>query len=62
MALKINDIVAVSTSNGVRFGKVIANEKNKVSVIVGGNVITADPRHVSKVYEKNLLKKLINKL
>ena len=58
MSIRINDIVAVSTSNGVLFGKVINKDKKKATILVGGNVITAETRHVTKIWEKNLLKKL----
>ena len=56
--MKVNDIVAVSTMNGTKFGRIVTKNKKKVTVNVGGNVITAEIRHVTKVHENKLLKKL----
>ena len=56
--MKVNDIVAVSTMNGTKFGRVITKNKKRVTVNVGGNVVTAEIRHVTKVHENKLLKKL----
>jgi len=56
--MKVNDIVAVSTMNGTKFGRVVTKNKKKVTVNVGGNVVTAETRHVTKVHENKLLKKL----
>jgi len=56
--MKVNDIVAVSTMNGTKFGRVVTKNKKKVTVNVGGNVVTAEVRHVTKVHENKLLKKL----
>ena len=60
MNLNKNDIVAVSTIDGVKYGIAKNVEKNKVLVSVGGNVIIAEPRHITRVYENHLLKKLKN--
>jgi hypothetical protein len=56
--MKVNDVVAVSTINGTKFGRVVTKNKKKVTVNVGGNVVTAEVRHVTKVHENKLLKKL----
>ena len=56
--MKVNDIVAVSTMNGTKFGRVVTKNKKRVTVNVGGNVVTAEIRHVTKVHENKLLKKL----
>jgi len=56
--MKANDIVAVSTMNGTKFGRVVTKNKKRVTVNVGGNVVTAEIRHVTKVHENKLLKKL----
>jgi len=56
--MKVNDIVAVSTMNGTKFGRVVSKNKKKVTVNVGGNIITAEIRHITRVYENHLLKKL----
>ena len=56
--MKVNDIVAVSTINGTKFGRVVTKNKKRVTVNVGGNVVTAEIRHVTKVHENKLLKKL----
>ena len=62
MNLSINDIVAVSTINGVKFGRVVTLDKKKVTVNIGGNVVVAEIRHVTRVYEKGLLSKLRKKI
>ena len=56
--MKVNDIVAVSTMNGTKFGRVITKDKKRATINVGGNVVTAEIRHVTKVHENKLLKKL----
>ena len=56
--MKVNDIVAVSTMNGTKFGRVVTKDKKRATINVGGNIITAEIRHVTKVHEKKLLKKL----
>jgi len=56
--MKVNDIVAVSTMNGTKFGRVVTKNKKRITVNVGGNVVTAEVRHVTKVHENKLLKKL----
>jgi hypothetical protein len=54
----MHDIVAVSSHSGVKYGKVIAIDKKNAVVDIGGNIVTAELRHVVPVWEKNLLKKL----
>jgi hypothetical protein len=56
--MKPNDIVAVSTMNGTKFGRVMTKDKKRATINVGGNVITAEIRHITKVQEKKLLNKL----
>ena len=56
--MKVNDVVAVSTINGTKFGKVVTKDKKRATINVGGNIITAEIRHVTRVYENHLLKKL----
>ena len=56
--MKVNDIVAVSTMSGTKFGRVVTKDKKRATINVGGNVVTAEIRHVTKVHEKKLLKKL----
>jgi hypothetical protein len=60
MKINENDIVAVSTIDGVKYGTATNVEKNKVWVSVGGNTIITEPRHITRIYENHLLKKLKN--
>ena len=56
---KINDLVAVSLrEKNTQFGRVISIDKKTAMVNVAGNVVTADVNHITKVYEKNLIRKL----
>ena len=56
--MRVNDIVAVSTMNGTKFGRVVTKDKKRATINVGGNVVTAEIRHVTKIHENKLLKKL----
>lgn len=58
MQIRINDIVAVSLIDGVKYGRVISVDKKNAVVDVGGNVVTAELRHTTRIWEKNLLSKL----
>jgi len=59
MRLSINDLVAVSLMNkNTQYGRLVSVDKKKVTVNVGGNIITAEPRQVTKVYDKKLLKRI----
>ena len=40
--MKVNDIVAVSTMNGTKFGRVVTKDKKRATINVGGNIITAE--------------------
>jgi hypothetical protein len=61
MQVRINDIVAVSLIDGVKYGRVISVDKKNAIVDVGGNVVTAELRHTTRIWEKNLLEKLSKK-
>ena len=58
MQIRIDDIVAVSLIDGVKYGRVISVDKKNAVVDVGGNVVTAELRHTTRIWEKNLLSKL----
>lgn len=58
MQIRIDDIVAVSLMDGVKYGRVISVDKKNAVVDVGGNVVTAELRHTTRIWEKNLLSKL----
>lgn len=58
MKIRINDLVAVSLIDGVKYGRVISVDKKNAVVDVGGNVVTAELRHTTRIWEKNLLSKL----
>lgn len=58
MKIRIDDIVAVSLMDGVKYGRVISVDKKNAVVDVGGNVVTAELRHTTRIWEKNLLSKL----
>ncbi len=63
MRVKQGAIVAVSsiTNSGVKYGRVVAlNGKNAI-VDIGGNTVTAQIKHVTPIWEKNLLAKLREK-
>lgn len=56
---KINDLVAVSLLNkNVQFGRVVGVTNKSAMVNVAGNVVTADIGHITKVHDKNLIRKL----
>jgi len=61
MRIRIDDIVAVSLIDGVKYGRVISVDKKNAVVDVGGNVVTAELRHTTRIWEKNLLSKLSKK-
>lgn len=61
MQIRIDDIVAVSLIDGVKYGRVISVDKKNAVVDVGGNVVTAELRHTTRIWEKNLLSKLSKK-
>jgi hypothetical protein len=59
MSLKINDLVAVSSlSKSVLYGRVVDVSVKMVAVSVGGNVVHAEPRHVKKIWDAKLSKRL----
>lgn len=59
MSLKINDLVAVSSlSKSVLYGRVVDVSVKMVAVSVGGNVVHAEPRHVTKIWDVKLAKRL----
>jgi hypothetical protein len=60
MSLKVNDLVAVSSLNkGVMYGRVVSVDVKKAVVSVGGNIVHAERRHVTKIWDKPLIEKLI---
>jgi hypothetical protein len=61
MRIRIDDIVAVSLMSGVKYGRVISVDKKNAIVDVGGNVVTAELRHTTRIWEKNLLENLSKK-
>jgi hypothetical protein len=59
MSLKINDLVAVSSlSKSVLYGRVVDVSVKMVAVSVGGNVVHSEPRHVTKIWDVKLSKRL----
>lgn len=61
MNLRINDLVAVSSYDSVKYGRIVDLHGKRVTINVGGNVITAEPRHVTRIYDKKLINKLNTK-
>jgi hypothetical protein len=61
MRIRIDDIVAVSLMDGVKYGRVISVDKKNAIVDVGGNVVTSELRHTTRIWEKNLLEQLSKK-
>jgi hypothetical protein len=47
--------------DGVKYGRVIFVDKKNAIVDVGGNVVTAELRHTTRIWEKNLLEQLSKK-
>jgi len=63
MNFRKNDIVAVSSlASQVKFGRIVSVEQSKILVSVGGNIIQCKPKDVTRIYEKNLIKRLKNEL
>lgn len=61
MSLRTNDLVAVSShSKGVLYGRVVDVSVKMVAVSVGGNIVHAEPRHLTKVWDVTLSKRLKN--
>ena len=59
MSLKVNDLVAVSSfDKGVMYGRVVSVDVKKAVVSVGGNIVHAERRHVTKIWDITLIKKL----
>lgn len=59
MSLKINDLIAVSSlSKSVLYGRVVNVGVKMVAVSVGGNIVHAEPRHVTKIWDVKLSKRL----